>query len=34
MPDPASRLAAFLAELQRRRVFRVAVVYAGVAIQQ
>ncbi len=31
MPDPPSRLAAFLAELRRRRVFRVAVVYAGVA---
>ena len=31
MPDPHSRLAAFLAELRRRRVFRVAVVYAGVA---
>jgi len=31
MPDPPSRLAAFLAELKRRRVFRVAIVYAGVA---
>ena len=31
MSDPPSRLAAFLAELKRRRVFRVAVVYAGVA---
>ena len=31
MPDPPSRLAAFIAELRRRRVFRVAVVYAGVA---
>ncbi len=32
MPDPASRLSAFLTELKRRRVFRVAVVYAGVAL--
>ncbi|GAH72227.1 unnamed protein product, partial [marine sediment metagenome] len=31
MPDPPSRLTAFLAELRRRRVFRVAVVYAGMA---
>ena len=31
MSAPPSRLAAFLTELQRRRVFRVAVVYAGVA---
>jgi len=31
MPDPTSRLADFLTELRRRRVFRVAVVYAGVA---
>ena len=31
MSDPSSRLAAFLAELKHRRVFRVAVVYAGVA---
>ncbi len=31
MPDPSSRLAAFMAELRHRRVFRVAVVYAGVA---
>ncbi len=31
MSDSPSRLAAFLAELRRRRVFRVAVVYAGVA---
>jgi len=31
MSDPPSRLAAFLAELKHRRVFRVAVVYAGVA---
>ena len=31
MPDTPSRLIAFLAELRRRRVFRVAVVYAGVA---
>ena len=31
MPDTPSRLAAFFAELHRRRVFRVAVVYAGVA---
>ncbi len=31
MNDAPSRLAAFLAELRRRRVFRVAVVYAGVA---
>ncbi|UCH63222.1 MAG: tetratricopeptide repeat protein [Fidelibacterota bacterium] len=31
MPDPPSRLAAFIAELKRRRVFRVAIVYAGVA---
>jgi len=31
MPKPQGKLAAFLAELKRRRVFRVAVVYAGVA---
>ncbi len=31
MPDPSSRLAAFIAELRQRRVFRVAVVYACVA---
>ncbi len=31
MSDPSSRLTTFLAELRRRRVFRVAVVYAGVA---
>ncbi len=31
MPSPLSNL---IAELKRRRVFRVAVVYAGVAIQQ
>ena len=31
MPDPSSRFAAFIAELRRRRVFRVAIVYAGVA---
>ena len=31
MSDPPSHLAAFLAELKRRRVFRVAAVYAGVA---
>jgi len=31
MPDPPSRLTAFLSELRRRRVFRVAIVYAGVA---
>ena len=31
MSDPPSKLAAFLAELRHRRVFRVAVVYAGVA---
>jgi len=31
MPDPTFRFSAFLAELKRRRVFRVAVVYAGVA---
>ncbi len=31
MSDTPSRLAAFVAELRRRRVFRVAVVYAGVA---
>ena len=31
MNDSTSRLAAFLSELKRRRVFRVAVVYAGVA---
>ena len=31
MPDPPSKLAAFLSELKRRRVFRVAIVYAGVA---
>ncbi len=31
MNDSPSRLAAFLAELRHRRVFRVAVVYAGVA---
>ncbi len=31
MSDPPSRFAAFIAELKRRRVFRVAVVYAGVA---
>ncbi len=31
MSDPPSKLAAFLTELKRRRVFRVAIVYAGVA---
>jgi len=31
MSDPSSRFAAFIVELRRRRVFRVAVVYAGVA---
>ncbi len=31
MNDPPSRLTALLSELKRRRVFRVAVVYAGVA---
>ncbi len=31
MNDAPSRLSAFLAELRRRRVFRVAIVYAGVA---
>ena len=31
MSDPPSKLAAFITELRRRRVFRVAVVYAGVA---
>ncbi len=31
MNDPPSRLAAFLAELRQRRVFRVAAVYAGMA---
>ncbi len=31
MPEPPSRFSAFLAELKRRRVFRVAIVYAGVA---
>ena len=31
MSDPPSKLATFLAELKRRRVFRVAIVYAGVA---
>ncbi len=31
MPEPPSRFAAIIAELRRRRVFRVAVVYAGVA---
>ncbi len=31
MSDPTSRLSTFLAELKRRRMFRVAVVYAGVA---
>ncbi len=31
MSEPPSRLAAFVAELRRRRVFRVAVVHAGVA---
>ncbi len=30
MPEPTSKLAAFLAELKRRRVFRMAIVYAGV----
>ena len=30
MPEPTAKLAAFLAELKRRRVFRVAIVYAGV----
>lgn len=29
MPDPPSRFAAFIAELRRRRVFRVAAVNAG-----
>ncbi len=31
MSDPPSRLSTFIAELRHRRVFRVAVVYAGVA---
>ncbi len=31
MSDPASKLSVFLSELKRRRVFRVAAVYAGVA---
>ncbi len=31
MPDPASRLSAFLSELRRRRVFRVAAFYGGIA---
>ena len=31
MTDPHSRFAAFIAELRQRRVFRVAIVYAGVA---
>ncbi len=31
MSDPPSKLSAFLTELKRRRVFRVAIVYAGVA---
>jgi len=31
MPDPPSRFTTFLAELRRRRVFRVAAVYGGVA---
>ena len=31
MPETTSNLAAFVAELRRRRVFRVAAVYAGVA---
>ncbi len=31
MPKPTSRFAAFITELRRRRVFRVAAVYAGVA---
>ncbi len=31
MPDPPSRLSTFLTELKRRRVYRVAAVYAGVA---
>jgi len=31
MSEPSSRFAAFIAELRRRRVFRVAIVYAGVA---
>jgi len=31
MSDPPSRLAAFISELRHRRVFRVAIVYAGVA---
>ncbi len=31
MPDPPSKLAALIAELRHRRVFRVAIVYAGVA---
>lgn len=31
MPDPPSRLAAIIAEIRQRRVFRVAIVYAGVA---
>ncbi len=29
MSDPPSSLAAFIAELKRRRVFRVTVVYGG-----
>ncbi len=31
MPDPGSRLSAFIAELRRRRVFRVAAFYGGIA---
>ncbi len=31
MSEPPSKLSAFLTELKRRRVFRVAIVYAGVA---
>ena len=31
MPKPPGKIAAFTAELRRRRVFRVAAVYAGVA---
>jgi len=31
MAEPNSKIAAFLSELKRRRVFRVAMVYAGVA---
>ena len=31
MPEPTSKFAVFVAELRRRRVFRVAAVYAGIA---